>query len=185
MRERHVRAVFIITLLLLPLQLVMIAFASEPFPGAVGPLFMGNRDLGEGVLNYRQDFVLRRESTGEEVRVDPLLVMGVPEPYALNIRLFRFPLALVDASGQRTESQSLGEKLAAQGHKFQPTRFHRHLTEELTEEERRWLRAHLGDQFDPEQQSLVVRWVRELYTRDAQGAFVLSEETLNEYHLKL
>lgn len=185
MTPGRVRAIFIATLLLLPLQLVLILTVSEPYPGVVGPLFMGNRDVGEGVVNYRQDFVLRRESTGEEVRLEPQQVMGASDPYAMNIRTFRFPLGPVNASGLPTSSPSRWEELASQGHKFRPTRFHAHLTEELTDEERRWLRAHLTGLVDPDDQRLVVRWVRELYTVDARGQLLRSEQRLNEYHLKL
>lgn len=163
---KAVRWLFVVTLVAYPVQLLLIAFLSEPYPAPIGPLFMGNRELPEGIVNFRQDWVLRSPD-GAEVRVSPVVALGIPEPFATNIATVRFPIGAVDESGIPAAERTFLEELSVLGHRFRQSPLHPRPQPVLSPVEQARIRRNLGAD-DNAGHVLIVRWIRELYSPAAR-----------------
>ena len=168
--------VFLLTALALPAQLACVVWASEPYPAPTGPLFMGNPDVGGGGRVFSQGVLV--VGGGERVLSDAVRFLGVPEPDATTIAVFRFPLGPVSAGGRAMAGPRWYDRLATQGHKFAATSRHA-VTEQLGEEER----AYLIHRF-PAAEQVEVSWWREVVHVEA-GRLVVERTPLNRYRLRL
>jgi hypothetical protein len=168
--------VFALTALALPAQLACVVWASEPYPAPTGPLFMGNPDVGGRGRVFTQEIVV--VGGGQRVPSDAVRFLGVPEPYATNIAVFRFPVGSVSASGLAVARPGWYDRLATQGHKFAATGRHA-VNDRLSEEEH----AYLVRRF-PAAEEIEVSWWREIVHVES-GRLVVERTPLNRYRLTL
>ena len=170
------RWLFLGTVLVLPLELALFLLVSEPYPAPMGPLFMGNPDLGGTARNFRQELAIV-SATGA-VPVDAEELLGVPEPYATNILTLRFPLAPVSERGVPVTSPTWLDRLATQGTTFRPLPRHG-VHEPLRPPER----DHLRRRF-PDAERLEVTWWREVVGMTG-GRLTLERTPLNTHRVPL
>lgn len=171
------RVVFLLTGLMLPVQLAGVIWVSEPYPAPIGPLFTGNPDVG-GAQNFRQQFAVTEE--GRTIPVDEVQLLGVPRRHARNITGFRFPLqpgSMAAFPGGRREWYG---DLVLQGglNKFRTLAFHG-VRDRLSERER----AYLARRF-PRAERLEITWWREV-VRVEGGRLAVDRTPLNTYSLAL
>jgi hypothetical protein len=174
--SRRRRIVFLLTGLVLPAQLACLVWISEPYPAPVGPLFMGNPDVGGQGRSFRQEFSV--VEAGQVVSMSAAVLLGVPEPYATNIATFRFPLGPVSVAGFPVGQQTWYERLATQGHKFSALPFHQ-LHDRLSDAER----IYLARRF-PRAERLEISWWRDALRAEA-GQLTIDRTQLNTYSLAL
>jgi hypothetical protein len=170
------RWLFLGTALLLPLELALTLLVSEPYPAPMGPLFMGNPDLGGRARSFRQELAIVGP-TGT-MPVDATELLGVPEPYASNILTLRFPLTPVSSRGVPVASQTWLERLATQGDRFRALPRHG-VQEPLRAPERDYLRRRF-----PDAERLDVTWWREVVGMTG-GRLTLERVPLNSHRLTL